>query len=251
VDWPVDQTDGAFIVGVPGVPERGVAGATLWRLSVRGAEPGSAEADEARALADALRAKAAPAAVAAPWPSMARALRGAEEPGARRAALAFAAVDTGADLTAEAAALAEDAVLAALAADAAEALERAPASASADLIGWSLDRAAILTLARLHGEGALARALGSVLSARYGEVGRDPGALADLARRCGSAAEMETRLEAEHLILLDDASPALRVRSFDWLASRGAAPAGYDPLGPVKERRAAVDQHLQSTEERP
>jgi hypothetical protein len=31
------------------------------------------------------------------------------------------------------------------------------------------------------------------------------------------------------------------VRAFDWLNARGRAPSGYDPLGPVKERRKAID----------
>jgi hypothetical protein len=32
------------------------------------------------------------------------------------------------------------------------------------------------------------------------------------------------------------------VRAYDWLAARGAAPEGFDPLAPLPERRAALDR---------
>jgi hypothetical protein len=82
-------------------------------------------------------------------------------------------------------------------------------------------------------------------------VGRDPAGLPALADKSATRADMATRLEAEHLILLDDASPALRVRAYDWLSQRNAAPAGYDPLGQTQARRAAMDRHLQREETRP
>lgn len=251
VEWPMEQTEGSFVLAVPASAERGIGQPTLWRLTVREPGPGDQASEDARALLSSMQAGAAPHAPATPWPSLVRALRQPQEPEATRAALAFAAVGTAADLTAETAALAGDDLVRVLATGAADALEQSPADAGASLIGWSMDRATILTLARLHADGGLPRVMGSVLSARYGEVGRDPPALGEVARRCGSAAEMDRRLEAEHLILLDDASPALRVRAYDWLAARRSAPAGYDPLGPARERRAAVDQHLQGAEGKP
>jgi hypothetical protein len=43
---------------------------------------------------------------------------------------------------------------------------------------------------------------------------------------------------------LEDSSPASRVRAFDWLTARGRAPAGYDPLGTPRQRRAALEHGL-------
>jgi hypothetical protein len=51
---------------------------------------------------------------------------------------------------------------------------------------------------------------------------------------------------AENLSYLEDASPSARVRAYDWLRTRGRAPAGYDPLGTIKERRNALDAALAS-----
>jgi hypothetical protein len=48
------------------------------------------------------------------------------------------------------------------------------------------------------------------------------------------------KLTAENRILLEDASPASRLRAYDWLAVRGLAPAGFDPFGSLAERRAAL-----------
>jgi hypothetical protein len=60
-------------------------------------------------------------------------------------------------------------------------------------------------------------------------------------RGATSRAELAVRLWNENRILLEDASPASRVRAFDWLALRGLAPAGFDPLAPLAERRAALE----------
>ena len=45
---------------------------------------------------------------------------------------------------------------------------------------------------------------------------------------------------------LEDSSPSARVRAYDWLAARGRAPQGYEPLGPARERRRALDAALES-----
>jgi hypothetical protein len=34
------------------------------------------------------------------------------------------------------------------------------------------------------------------------------------------------------------------VRAFDWLRARDKAPADYDPLSPLKQRRAALEKAL-------
>jgi len=53
---------------------------------------------------------------------------------------------------------------------------------------------------------------------------------------------LDARVIAENLIYLEDASPASRVRAYDWLQSRGRAPAGFDPLGTPRERRDALEK---------
>jgi hypothetical protein len=58
----------------------------------------------------------------------------------------------------------------------------------------------------------------------------------------GTRAEFENRIMAENIIFLEDNSPASRVRAYDWLKARGKAPAGFDPLGPARERRIALDK---------
>jgi hypothetical protein len=87
-----------------------------------------------------------------------------------------------------------------------------------------------------------------MLSARYGEVGRDAGGLAELAAASASRADFVARVRAENVILLDDASPASRVRAFEWTSRQDAKGAlkGYDPLGPTPQRRQAIDNYLQS-----
>jgi len=39
---------------------------------------------------------------------------------------------------------------------------------------------------------------------------------------------------------------ASRVRALDWLAARGLAPAGYDPLGDPAQRRAALEKDAEA-----
>ena len=48
--------------------------------------------------------------------------------------------------------------------------------------------------------------------------------------------------EDENLIALEDSAPAARVRAYDYLAARGKALPGYDPLAPAKARRAALEK---------
>ena len=43
------------------------------------------------------------------------------------------------------------------------------------------------------------------------------------------------------------ASPALRVRAYDWLADRGQAPPDYDPLASPRARRAALEKYQEAT----
>jgi len=82
--------------------------------------------------------------------------------------------------------------------------------------------------------------LAGVLARETGEAGRNIGWFEELTR-VESRDHFESRLIAENFTYLQDASPAARVRAYDWLRARGRAPAKYDPLGPAKDRAAAIE----------
>jgi len=75
---------------------------------------------------------------------------------------------------------------------------------------------------------------------RAGELGRYPDMVLEVLAASTAPADLEQRFLAENLIFLEDAHPAARVRAYDWLRARGAAPAGYDPLATREERRSAL-----------
>ena len=77
-----------------------------------------------------------------------------------------------------------------------------------------------------------------------GEAGRHAASIEQLTRGVGGRADFDGRVLGENLIFLEDSSPSSRVRAYDWLQSHGHAPAGYDPLGPPKARRAALERML-------
>jgi len=107
---------------------------------------------------------------------------------------------------------------------------------------WTIERAAWELIGRRAAEEKIAPELAGILVRHGGEAARLPASIEDLLRSCASVAELEARLLEENRILLEDASPAARVRAYDWLLVRGAAPEGYDPLAPIAERRAVLDR---------
>jgi hypothetical protein len=250
LDWPLATPTGEFALYFPADRRRGLRLPTVWRFRLSDAT-GDAAATQASAqvLSD-LSAK----------PQSTRRPRGqvlaaaltpsGGPPDVRNALLAVSAEGRG-EVCAEAALLLEDKPLTDTAAHIAEALASAPPEADTSYLGWVVDRALLAGLAKLASGGEFPPAVSAMLSARFGEAGRDPGSLGDLAAASASRADFETRVRAENLILLDDASPASRVRAFEWLSSRNEAPQGYNPLGSSAERRAAVDAHLQSLTRQP
>jgi len=165
-----------------------------------------------------------------------------EDPARARAALLQLALRTGAELAAELALSCSDSDLATLGPSARAALTSSlDAQLELDALGWRLERATLRALAAQKEARALPYELEGVLLRLTGELGRSAAALDDVAQTCASLAEYHARLAAENRIFLDDASAAARVRAYDWLASRGQAPAGYDPLSPAPLRRAALE----------
>ncbi len=165
----------------------------------------------------------------------------------RRAALVFLAAQARAELCGDLALSAGDEVLASFAQElAAELPELSELARDGATLGWTLERGAARFLAARAAEQPLEPELSAAVLRRTGELGRSPAALAEVATRARSLAEFAAALAAENRVLLEDSHPAARVRAHDWLAARGLAPQGYDPLGTAEERRAALER-----EERP
>ena len=179
-----------------------------------------------------------------------------------RASLVYLAGQTKAHLCEDVALVADDATLAALVAQARAVLAPpAPATtawtpgavatsaqamptgpADLDAVGWTLDKATFVLLGQLVANNKLPTELAGVLSTHMGEAGRHPSSFEEVGRAAAGRADFDNRLVAENLIYLEDSSPSARVRAFDWLRGRGKAPAGYDPLGEPRDRRAALDR---------
>jgi hypothetical protein len=185
-----------------------------------------------------------PAAAPADWPGLAAALQVIQtQPRTARSALVFLAQQTGASLCGDVALVADDATIASLASRIA-AKGEAAAPIEKSKLGWMLDSACFEELAALQSTDKMPPELSAVLTAYAGEAGRHASSLDEVAKGLQSREQLDARLLAENMVYLEDASPAARVRAFDWLATQGRAPVGYDPLGPSKERRAALDKAM-------
>jgi hypothetical protein len=161
-----------------------------------------------------------------------------------RSPLLFIATRTGAAIAADFVLVADDATLGKLA-------DEVKKSPQAEKLGWVMDRAAVeLMCADAETEAGGANEFESLLSLYAGEAGRHPDALIEIVKTIGSRKDLDQRLIAENTIYLEDNAPASRVRAFDWLSSRGKAPAKFDPLGDPKSRRAAIDNAVTASEVR-
>lgn len=173
------------------------------------------------------------------------ALPALEDPKLRRGALAFLAQMSGASLAGDLAIDAGPEALASFAPALAERLrgksggERGPAS-----LGWALESCAYGWLAAraLDEKHPPAPELQALLLVHAGELGRFPDMLRDAVQECDGLAALERRLVEENRIFLEDSDPGSRLRAFEWLRDRGAAPEAFDPLAPAAERRAALDR---------
>lgn len=171
------------------------------------------------------------------------ALHALERPATQRSALLFLAEATDADLAGELALCATPETLAAALDYVRERMHGAlepqddPAA-----FGWALERSTFQWIAERAGDEAqvLEPELESLLLRRAGELGRYPDLVLEALAEARGLAELEALILRENRIFLEDGHPAARVRAHDWLASRGGALEGYDPLGARDERRAAL-----------
>ncbi len=169
-----------------------------------------------------------------------------EKPALQRPALVFLAQLARAPLAGDLALDLEPDALASFVASLGPVIRGRASSESKELpaLGWSLERAAYAWLAAtaLDEKHPLPKELEALLVTHAGELGRFPDLLRDAVLECDGFAALEQRLVQENTLLLEDADPSARLRSFEWLHDRGAAPDGFDPLGPLAERRAALDR---------
>jgi hypothetical protein len=160
-----------------------------------------------------------------------------------RGSLQLVADLTRADLTRTVLGVADDAVVELIGAQVQSKLPNL-ASRDARSVAWLLDRSTVSALVSVKEDDAarLLTPIQGALSIYAGEAGRQFDVLHSLTGEAASSEDLFNRIIAEHFILLEESSPARRVRAYDWLAARGKAPEGYDPLGEAKDRRAALDR---------
>jgi len=220
--------------------------------------PGSADAGHQAALAACAEDLSTAAALASTrpyqtpldnpdWPSFASALESMRQPERARSALVFLSSETGANVCEDVALVAEPAALNALVQGISTKLSAAAGVRTREALAWALDSAAYDLMAQQLSTGKLAPELAATLTLHAGEAGRHPGSVEEALKAVSTAQDFEVRLTAENYIFLEDSSPASRVRAFDWLRAHDRAPANYDPLGPPRQRRAALDKALNPT----
>ena len=173
-----------------------------------------------------------------------RALRAMRLPDQQRSSLIYIAAQMNAPLCQDVALVADNSILLQLSQKVLAGTANLPGSAPPAL-GWVLDRSSfelLTSLADAPGGNKLPAELSTVLTQFAGEAARHSAALDEIAHGMSSQADLHNRIIAQNLVFLTDSSPAARVRAFDWLSARHLAPASYDPLGPARERRIAIDK---------
>ena len=164
-----------------------------------------------------------------------------------RAALVFLADQTDAHLCARTAIVADGPTLTRLS----QAILKQNTGLDREQTGWMLDRTALELLSSQLSAESLQPELAAILTDYGGEAGRHAASIEEALRGPDSRSDVEAAIVAENLIFLADSSPAARVRAYDWLKSHGKAPVGYDPLGPPRERRAALENALATAATQP
>ncbi len=105
---------------------------------------------------------------------------------------------------------------------------------------WQVEREAIGCLASRIDRGAASPAERGLLLRHYGEAAKFATDLAAHALHSETLDAFVTKVMTENRRLLASPDPASRVRAFDWLVDRSAAPTGFDPFASRDSRRAAL-----------
>lgn len=193
----------------------------------------------ARSLDQARRGPPAPRVSGAAWPGLAAVIRGLAFPVRKRQALIYLADATGARFTADATLTAPDDVIQPLG-DAV--LKEIGQCRDPGGLAWILEKTTYVVLARIQKKAGLPLAMQGVLAQHAGELGRQPGFLEEVVAETKGLEAFGRRLVEENRLYLEDSSPAARTRAYDWLRARHQAPAGYNPLDPVRKRKAALER---------
>jgi hypothetical protein len=164
------------------------------------------------------------------------------DPAKRRAALLAIAHATGATLAEDVALSGEEATVEAVATSVARASSAPGTPKNAPSLGWTVERAALLAVRDLMSREEPPPQAGVLLARRAGALARSLGTLFGVVDAASSVADFDRRLAIENHDLLEDGSPAVRARAHEWLAARGSAVPGYDPLDPAAKRRAALER---------
>ncbi len=255
----VDGPPVTFVQPVEFATGRAAAVAAVVRVR-RGDDSSAHRAAVARAETDlTLEETAGEVGAHAVFLGLTEAFVGLERAATRRPALAHLANRTGARLTEDLVLVGDDALVETLAARVLVALPSGPPSVAlapgggpssgeveAALLGWQLERQALVLLSETLTADDPDVVLESVLLRRLGETGRHPSYVKRLADRVTGLAELDERLVAQNVAWLEDPAPSSRIRAHDWLARRGRVPAGYDPLGSRAERRAALEAYREA-----
>lgn len=206
----------------------------------------AAAARLARALEGAAEARVAPEDLGLSREDLPqRLLRAAEalaDAGRRRRAIAHLARETGAALAGDLAISASDDHIAIVAEKIAAAFQASAESPDLAAIGWIVERSALEAAESLVDEESGESEIAGILALHLGQVGRQVAAIERVRKRSKDLASFARRLVEENLGFLEDSLPQARARALEWLAARGLAPAGYDPLAPPRERRAALEK---------
>ncbi len=170
-------------------------------------------------------------------------------PGQTRGALLFLADATDASLTRDLALAAADIHVDVAAESLLDAIDRTSAGDSAASaldnaagLGWLIEKTIYKLLIEYARNDAMSPELEGALIRHAGELGRHPSDLDDALDRSRGLEAFGQELLQENRLFLEDFSPAARTRAFDWLAARQNAPDGFDPLAPLKARRAALEK---------
>lgn len=119
-----------------------------------------------------------------------------------------------------------------------------PAETVAQL-AWLLEKTAYDMLLEMSEQDKLTPALSTYLLRHAGQLGRQQVTLREQLAESRNLSDLQWRLIRENRIALEDMSPAARSRAYGWLARRDQAPAGYDPLASMQERRVALQAALE------